>query len=60
MHILYVDEAGNTGTDYDNPQQPIFSLSGIIVDTDDWIEYNWLIPPSLLTNHTCIESLPQQ
>jgi hypothetical protein len=30
MDILYADDAGNTGTDYDNQQQPIFSLAGVI------------------------------
>lgn len=40
MHILYVDEAGNTGTDYDDKNQPIFSLSGIVVNTDDWAVLN--------------------
>ncbi len=43
MYILYVDEAGNTGTDYDNKQQPIFSLSGIAVNTDKWNNLNNLI-----------------
>lgn len=40
MYILYADDAGNTGTDYDNGQQPIFSLAGIIVDTDKWFALN--------------------
>ena len=40
MYILYADEAGNTGTDYDNKQQPIFSLSGIVVNTDKWNDLN--------------------
>jgi len=36
MHLLYLDESGNTGTDYDNKQQPIFVLGGLIVDEKDW------------------------
>lgn len=40
MYVLYADEAGNTGVDYDNRQQPIFSLSGIVVDTDEWNNLN--------------------
>lgn len=40
MKILYADDAGNTGTDYDNPQQPYFSLLGIIVDSDKWHNLN--------------------
>jgi hypothetical protein len=43
MYILYADDAGNTGTDYDNQQQPIFSLAGVIVDTDKWFVLNDLI-----------------
>lgn len=40
MYILYADDAGNTGTDYDNQQQPLFSLAGVIVDTDKWFTLN--------------------
>lgn len=36
IYILYADDAGNTGVDYDNPNQPYFSLLGIIVDSDNW------------------------
>ena len=40
MYILYADDAGNTGTDYDNKQQPIFTLAGIIVEEGRWFELN--------------------
>lgn len=40
MYILYADDAGNTGTDYDNPQQPVFSLAGVIVKDDAWFKVN--------------------
>lgn len=40
MYILYADDAGNTGTDYDNKHQPILSLSGIVVDTNEWNKWN--------------------
>lgn len=40
MYILYADDAGNTGTDYDNTQQPIFSLAGIVVNENSWLELN--------------------
>jgi hypothetical protein len=40
MYILYADDVGNTGTDYDNKQQPLFSLAGVIVDTDKWFALN--------------------
>ncbi len=40
MYILYADDAGNTGVDYDNPQQPVFSLAGIVVQQERWHEIN--------------------
>jgi len=40
LYILYADESGNTGTDYDNEGQPVFSLTGIIVDISKWNEIN--------------------
>lgn len=40
MQILYADESGSTGTDYDNKEQPIFVLGGVIVDKDKWHEIN--------------------
>ena len=43
MYILYADESGHTGTDYDNAAQPIFSLSGIAVDDSDWYDLNHII-----------------
>ena len=56
MYII-CHEAGNTGVDYDNRQQPIFSLSGIVVDTDEWNNLNdyimrnkIIIPEFLIAN----------
>ena len=43
MYILYADESGHTGTDYDNPAQPIFSLSGIAINDSDWYDLNHII-----------------
>lgn len=40
MHILYADESGSTGIDYDNTQQPIFILGGFIVNDKKWHEIN--------------------
>lgn len=40
MYILYADDAGSTGTDYDNKQQPVFSLAGVIVKDDNWFQIN--------------------
>lgn len=40
MYILYADESGNTGTDYDNKEQPIFVLGGFIVEDKKWHKIN--------------------
>lgn len=40
MYLLYADDAGNTGIDYDNPQQPIFNLAGVIVPAEQWHDLN--------------------
>lgn len=40
MYILYADESGNTGTDYDNKEQPIFVLGGLIIEDNKWHEIN--------------------
>lgn len=40
MYLMYVDESGSTGIDYDNKQQPIFSLAGICVEDCKWHEIN--------------------
>ena len=42
MYILYVDESGHSGTDLDNPQQPIFSLSGVAVEDHEWYNLNYI------------------
>lgn len=40
MYLMYADESGNTGTDLDNKQQPIFVLAGILVNENNWHEIN--------------------
>ena len=35
---MYIDESGNTGTDYNNSEQPFFVMAGIIVPDDKWFE----------------------
>lgn len=40
MYILYADESGNTGTDYDNKEQPIFVLAGVLIQDAIWHEIN--------------------
>lgn len=32
MYLMYADESGNTGTDYDNKEQPIFVLAGVLIE----------------------------
>lgn len=38
MHLVYLDESGNTGTDLKDSQQPVFVLAGLIVPEDCWQE----------------------
>ena len=40
MYLMYADESGNTGSDLDNKEQPIFVLSGIFVETNKWHHIN--------------------
>lgn len=42
MYLMYADESGNTGTDLDNKDQPIFSLAGIVVEDKNWHKINEL------------------
>ena len=43
MYILYADESGNTGTDFDNSQQPIFVLGSVLVNENNWHNINRLL-----------------
>lgn len=40
MYLMYADESGNTGTDYDNSEQPIFVLAGILLKDSNWHKIN--------------------
>lgn len=40
MHFFYVDEAGCTGDNLADPDQPIFVLGGISVRDEGWMETN--------------------
>ena len=40
MYLMYADESGSTGIDYDNKQQPIFVLAGILVEEQKWHKIN--------------------
>jgi Protein of unknown function (DUF3800) len=36
MHFFYLDETGDTGTDLENAEQPIFVLGGVTVSDKSW------------------------
>lgn len=40
MYLMYADESGNTGIDLENKQQPLFSLTGIVLNDEDWYDIN--------------------
>ena len=40
MRLLYLDESGNTGTDFNNKHQPFFVLTGVCVEDKKWHEIN--------------------
>jgi hypothetical protein len=37
MHLIYLDESGNTGTNLSDPQQPVFVLAALIVPEVVWL-----------------------
>lgn len=36
MILIYLDESGDTGTNYNDSQQPIFVLGAMLIDQDKW------------------------
>jgi len=36
MHLVYVDESGNTGTNLNDSQQPVFVLNALIIPEERW------------------------
>lgn len=36
MHLVYIDETGNTGKNLSDPQQPLFLLCALLVHKDKW------------------------
>jgi hypothetical protein len=36
MHFQYIDEAGSTGADLANPEQPVFIMASLIVSDEKW------------------------
>jgi hypothetical protein len=37
MHLIYLDESGNTGVDFTDPHQPIFVLGALLVPEERWL-----------------------
>jgi hypothetical protein len=37
MHLIYLDESGNTGLDFTNPHQPLFVLGALVVPETSWL-----------------------
>ena len=40
MYVMYADESGNTGSDFENKEQPILSLAGIEEEDTQWHKIN--------------------
>lgn len=38
MQLIYLDESGNTGTNLDDAQQPVFLLAALIVPEEQWLD----------------------
>jgi Protein of unknown function (DUF3800) len=36
MHLIYIDESGNTGCNLADPQQPVFVLGALVVPESSW------------------------
>jgi hypothetical protein len=37
MHLIYVDESGNTGANLDDAEQPVYFLAAVFVSEDAWM-----------------------
>lgn len=37
MHLIYIDESGNTGNNLTDPHQPIFLLAALVVPESQWL-----------------------
>jgi hypothetical protein len=47
VHFLYVDEAGSTGANLADPQQPVFVMASVIVSDEKWRTTNELVREKL-------------
>src|SRR4051794_870141 len=50
MHLVYLDESGNTGNNLDDPGQPIFLLGALIVPETCWQKLERDLEMSLATH----------
>ncbi len=39
MILVYIDESGDTGTNFNDPQQPVFVLGAMLIDQSNWKKY---------------------
>ena len=37
MHLIYIDESGNTGKNLTDPHQPIFLLCALVIPEAQWL-----------------------
>lgn len=37
MHLIYLDESGNSGNNLSDPQQPVFVLGALLVPEEKWL-----------------------
>lgn len=47
MHFLYIDEAGSTGADLGNAQQPVFVMASLTVSDEKWRKTSQAVKESL-------------
>jgi hypothetical protein len=47
VHFLYIDEAGSTGADLTNQQQPVFVMAGLVVSDEKWRKTRGMIQERL-------------
>ena len=38
MHLIYLDESGNTGVDFNESRQPVFVLGALLVPENRWLQ----------------------
>lgn len=49
MHFLYIDEAGNSGANLHDADQPVFVMAGLVVSDEKWHGTKAVIEAKLLT-----------